>query len=130
VELLGLAWAFTLKENQPELLREANASRSIAYGGCIPSRAGRIRVALAGGDWPVADRPARVVKTVRIEHLHRVTVSEKDGHRIKSKTEVTQESTNFYATKFRTLLGLAIVHPSVRPQPLANRYGSFSNHHH
>ena len=48
----------------------------------------------------MADRLVRVVKTVRIEQLKRVTVSEKDGHRIKSKTLVTQESTNFYATNF------------------------------
>ena len=51
-------------------------------------------------DWPVADRLVRVVKTVRIEHQRRVTVSEKDGHRIKSKTAATQESTTFYATNF------------------------------
>src|SRR6266566_2511644 len=51
-------------------------------------------------DWPVADRQVRVVKTVRIEHQRRVTISEKDAHRIKSKTAVTQESTNFYATNF------------------------------
>ncbi|PYU53973.1 MAG: hypothetical protein DMG55_33035, partial [Acidobacteria bacterium] len=50
--------------------------------------------------WPVADRQVRIVKTVRIEHQHRVTVSEQDGHRIKGKAAVTQESTNFYATNF------------------------------
>src|ERR1019366_2439129 len=55
-------------------------------------------------DWPVADRLVRVVKTVRIEHQHRVIVSGKDGHRIKTKTAATQESTNFYATNFE--LGL------------------------
>jgi hypothetical protein len=55
---------------------------------------------LAEVDWPVADRLVRVVKTVRIEHLRRVAVTEKDGHRIKSKIAVTQESTNFYATNF------------------------------
>jgi hypothetical protein len=41
-----------------------------------------------------------VIKTVRIEHQRRVTVSEQDGHPTKSKTAVTQESTNFYATSF------------------------------
>jgi hypothetical protein len=51
-------------------------------------------------DWAVADRLVRVVKTIRIEHPQRVTVSEKDGRRIKRKTELTQESTNFYATNF------------------------------
>ena len=51
-------------------------------------------------DWPVADRLVRVVKTVRSENHRRVSVGEKDGRRNKSKTAVTQESTNFYATNF------------------------------
>jgi hypothetical protein len=38
----------------------------------------------------------RVVKTVHIEHLRRVTVSENDGRRIKSQTELTQESTKLH----------------------------------
>jgi len=69
-------------------------------------------------DWPVADRLVRVVKTVRIEHLRRVTVSEKDGHRIKSKTAVTQRaptSTPPISNSARS----RVVHPSVQPQPLA-----------
>jgi hypothetical protein len=80
VERLGLVWAFTLKENQP---------------------GGEIRYwHLPEVDWPVADRQVRVVKTVRIEHPRRVTVSEKDAHRTKSKTATSQQSTNFYATNF------------------------------
>ena len=51
-------------------------------------------------DWPVADRLVRVVKTVRIENRRRVTVSQKDNQRNKSKTVVTQASTNFYVTNF------------------------------
>jgi hypothetical protein len=35
-----------------------------------------------------------------MEPQRRVTVSEKDGRRTKRKTEVRQESTNFYATNF------------------------------
>jgi Transposase DDE domain len=102
VELLGLDWAFTLKENQPELLREAERCTQASPTGvhAEPGRETRYWH-LPEVDWPVADRLVRVVKTVRIEHLHRVTVREKDGHRIKSKTEVTQQSTNFYATNFQ-----------------------------
>jgi hypothetical protein len=51
-------------------------------------------------DWPVADRLAQVVKTIRIESRHCVTVSEENGPRIKSKTAAPQESTNYYATNF------------------------------
>jgi hypothetical protein len=101
VERLGLVWAFTLKENQPDLLREAERLTQKSPTGvhAEPGRETRYWH-LPEVDWPVADRLVRVVKTVRIEQLRRVAVSEKDGHRIKSKTPVTQESTNFYATNF------------------------------
>ena len=101
VERLGLVWAFTLKENQPDLLREAERFTQQSPTGVHTEPGREIRYwHLPEVDWPVADRLVRVVKTVRIEQLRRVTVSEKDGHRIKSKTPVTQESTNFYATNF------------------------------
>jgi DDE family transposase len=101
VELLGLAWAFTLKENQPDLLREAERFTQASPTGVHTEPDREIRYwHLPEVDWPVADRLVRVVKTVRIEQLRRITVSEKDGHRIKRKTAVTQESTNFYATNF------------------------------
>jgi len=101
VERLGLVWGFTLKENQPELLREAEHFTPGSPTG-VQAEAGReIRYwHLPEVDWPVADRRVRVVKTVRSEPQRRVTVSEKDGHRTKSKTAVTQENTNFYATNF------------------------------
>lgn len=101
VESLGLFWAFTLKENQPDLLREAERFTQESPTGVHTESGREIRYwHLPQVDWPVADRLLRVVKTVRIEQLNRVTVSEKDGHRIKSKTPVTQQSTNFYATNF------------------------------
>jgi len=101
VERLGLVWAFTLKENQPDLLREAERFTQESPTGVHTEPDQEIRYwHLPEVDWPVADRLVRVVKTVRIEQLNRVTVSEKDGHRIKSKKPVTQESTNFYATNF------------------------------
>jgi hypothetical protein len=75
---------------------------SWAPPGRFPDGEGEVACALAPPevDRPVAGRSVRVVKTVRIEHLRRVTVTGKDGHRIKTKTPVTQESTNFYATNF------------------------------
>jgi Transposase DDE domain len=101
VERLGLVWAFTLKENQPDLLREAERLTQESPAGVHVEPDREIRYwHLPEVDWPVADRLVRVVKTVRIEHQHRVTVHEEDGLRIKSKTAVTQESTNFYATNF------------------------------
>jgi len=101
VERLGLIWAFTLKENQPELLREAERFTQASPTGVHTEPDREIRYwHLPQVDWPVADRLVRVVKTVRIEHRRRVTVGEKDGHRTKSRTAVPQESTNFYATNF------------------------------
>jgi Transposase DDE domain len=101
VERLGLVWAFTLKQNQPDLLREAERLTQASPTGVHTEPGREIRYwHLPAVDWPVADRLVRVVKTVRSEHQQRVTVSEKDGQRIKSKTAVTQESTNFYATNF------------------------------
>jgi len=101
VERLGLVWAFTLKENQPDLLREAKRCTQDSPTGVHAEPGRELRYwHLPEVDWPVADRPVRVVKTVRLEHQHRITVREQDGHRIKSKTAVTQESANFYATNF------------------------------
>jgi hypothetical protein len=101
VERLGLIWAFTLKENQPELLREAERFTQGSPTGVHTEPGREIRYwHLPHVDWPVADRLVRVVKTVRIEHRRRITVGEKDGQRTKSKTAAPQESTNFYATNF------------------------------
>lgn len=101
VECLGLVWAFTLKENQPELLREAERFTQSSPTGVHTEPGSEIRYwHLPEVDWPVADRPVRVVKTVRIENRRRVRVTEEDGYRVKSKTEAPQESTNFYATNF------------------------------
>jgi hypothetical protein len=101
VEGLGLDWAFTLKENQPDLLREAErfTAGPAAARESDPDRELRWWH-LPEVDWPVANRLVRVVKTVRIDRKREVKVSQDGAHRKKSKTEVTQESTNFYATNF------------------------------
>jgi len=102
VERLGLIWAFTLKENQPDLLREAERFTQASPTGVHTEPGREIRYwHLPEVDWPVADRLVRIVKTVRIENRRRITVSEKDGQRSKSKVEAPQESTNFYATNFQ-----------------------------
>jgi len=102
VEGLGLDWAFTLKENQPELLREAERFTQGPPAGISTEAAQELRWwHLPQADWPVADRLVRVVKTVRIENQRRIAVRPENGHRIKSKVAVTLESTNFYATNFQ-----------------------------
>jgi Transposase DDE domain len=101
VEDLGLDWAFTLKENQPELLRQAERFTQGDPGGVSSESDQELRWwHLPEVDWPVADRLVRIIKTLRIEHQRRVTVSKKDDHRTKSTRAMTQHSTNFYATNF------------------------------
>ena len=101
VEGLGLDWAFTLKQNQPDLLRRAEC---LTAGPPTAIESGRDRELrwwhLPEVDWPVADRPVRVVKTVRLDHKREVSISPEGAHRKRTKTEVTEESTNFYATNF------------------------------
>lgn len=101
VERLGLVWAFTLKENQPELLREAERRVLESPPGRHTEPDREIQSwHLPEVDWPVADRSVRIVKTVRSEHQRRVTVSKKDASRTKGKTALSRQSTNFYATNF------------------------------
>ena len=101
VEGLGLDWAFTLKENQPDLLREA---QRFTAGPPAAMESDPHRELhwwhLPEVDWPVADRQVRVVKTLRIDHQREVAVSQDGAHRTKTKTLVTEQSTNFYATNF------------------------------
>src|SRR2546425_2598765 len=86
VERLGLVWAFTLKENQPELLREAERLTQESPAGVHAEPDQETRYwHLPEVDWPVADRQIRVVKTVRIEQQRRVTVRGKDAARMKGK---------------------------------------------
>jgi hypothetical protein len=101
VERMGLDWAFTLKENQPELLREAERFTTGPAAGVESDSAQELHWwHLPQVDWPAADRQVRVVKTVRTEHKRRVDVSQEDDHLLKSRSVVPQKSTNFYATNF------------------------------
>lgn len=101
VERLGLDWAFTLKENQPELLREAERFASGSPAAIQADAKQELRCwHLPEIDWPVANRLVQVVKTIRIDHKRQLTISQAHQHVKKSKTDVALESTNFYATNF------------------------------
>jgi hypothetical protein len=101
VERLGLDWAFTLKENQPELLREAERFTAGPPAGVESEPDRELRWwHLPQIDWPVADRLVRVIKTVRTDRKRQVAVREEGEHLRKGKREVAQASTNFYATNF------------------------------
>jgi hypothetical protein len=101
VEGLGLDWAFTVKENRPDLLGEAErftAGPSAGVESETDRELGWWR--LPQVDWPVADRLVRVIKTVRTDLKRQVTVTPEGDHLRKSRSVVAQESTNFYATNF------------------------------
>jgi hypothetical protein len=90
-----------LKENQPDLLREAERFTIGPPATAQSDPKQELRCwHLPQVDWPVADRLVRVVKTVRIDHKRQVTVSQDGEHLKKSKSDVALESTNFYATNF------------------------------
>src|SRR5208283_274114 len=101
VEALGLDWAFTLKENQPDLLHEAQRLAAGPPTAAQSESDQELRCwHLPQVDWPVADRLVRVVKTMRTDRQRRVAVRRQGDHLKKSKDEVALESTNFYATNF------------------------------
>ena len=101
VEGLGLDWAFTLKENQPDLLHEAERLTAGPPAAVQSEPDQELRWwHLPQVDWPVADRFVRVVKAVRVDHQRRVEVRQEGQRLKKSKIAVDLESTNFYATNF------------------------------
>ena len=101
IEALGLDWVFTLKENQPDLLREAGRFTQGPAGGVSSGAGEQLQWwHLPEVDWPVADRTVRIVRTVRSTSQNHVTVREEDGHLIKNKVAVPRESNSFCATNF------------------------------
>jgi DDE family transposase len=100
VEDLGLDWVINLKENQPELLAEAQRLTA----GAALHRDGDEQQELQLWHapevyWPVADRSVRVVKTVRTQQKKRIRVHLNDaGQRRPQKEMVVEQSTNFYAS--------------------------------
>ena len=100
VEDLGLDWVINLKENQPELLAEAQRLTA----GAALHRDGDEKQELQHWHapevyWPVADRSVRVVKTVRTQHKNRIRVGLNDnGRRRPQKEMVVEQSTNLYAS--------------------------------
>jgi hypothetical protein len=100
VEGLGLDWAINLKENQPELLAEAQ--RLTAEPAPHRPSLDQDELQLWHAPevyWPVADRSVRVVKTVRTKRKNRIRVGLNDaGRRRPQKEMVAEQSTNFYAS--------------------------------
>jgi hypothetical protein len=100
VEDLGLDWVINLKENQPELLAEA---QRLTAGAALHRDANeKQELQLWHAPevyWPVADRSVRVVKTVRTQQKKRIRVGLNDTARRRPQKEmVLEQSTNLYAS--------------------------------
>jgi hypothetical protein len=101
VESLNLEWVFSVKENQPELLAEAQRLTAGPAEATLPNAQEETQLWHAPEVyWPVADRSLRVVKTFRVQKVRRVQVSRDETAQKKKKTRqaVEQESTNYYAS--------------------------------
>jgi hypothetical protein len=100
VEDLGLDWVINLKENQPELLAEAQRLTAGPAPNRQPLDKDELQLWHAPEVyWPVADRSVRVVKTLRTQQKKRIRVGlNDDGRRRPQKEMVVEQSTNFYAS--------------------------------
>lgn len=101
IEELGLDWVITLKENQPDLLAEAQ--RVTAGQAPHPPAAEQpdeLQLWYAPHlDWPVAERDIHVVKTVDCHPRRRQQVQrDSSGNKRIVKATVLEQSTNFYAS--------------------------------
>ena len=100
IETLGLDWVINLKENQPELLPEAER----VTGGKIHYQESDTKQELQLWHapevyWPVADRSVRIVKTVRTQRKNRVAARRHQTQKNRNGKEAfTEQSTNFYAS--------------------------------
>jgi len=109
VQDLGLDWVINLKDNQPELLAEAQRLTAGAALHRDSDKQQELQLWHAPEVyWPVADRSVRVVKTVRTQRKNRIRVGLNDaGRRRLQKEIVVEQTTNFYASN----LELATIPP-------------------
>jgi Transposase DDE domain len=100
IESLGCEWVINLKENQPELLAEAQQATAGAPHDQECDEKQELRLWHAPEVlWSVADRSIRVVKTLRTLHKKRVPLRPVDTEKKRKTKEAFQEDgLNFYAT--------------------------------
>jgi hypothetical protein len=99
VEALGLDWVGNLKENQLELLAEAQRATASARE-VHPQGSQELQLWHAPEVyWPVADRTIGVVKTIRHRSKNRRRIGRDDaGRKHLLKETVNETSTNFYVS--------------------------------
>jgi hypothetical protein len=99
IEKMGFEWVVTLKDNQPELLAEAERLTTGPAQVTEDNNKHRLELHYAPeAYWPVAKRSVRIVKAVRTEKKKRVAVTREAGKRTKRKVASPTETTNYYAS--------------------------------
>jgi len=100
VEGMHLEWGISLKDNQPELRAEAQRLTDHPPETTPSPDPEEFQLWHAPEVyWPVADRSIRVVKTFRVQEVHRAQVIHEEGaKKKKTKQALQQESTNYYAS--------------------------------
>ena len=100
VEALGLDWVVNVKDNQPELLAEAQRlTAGAALDGHNDEQQELQLWHAPEVYWLIANRSVRVVKTVRTQRKNRIRVHLNEAGRGRPQKEmVVEQSTNFYAS--------------------------------
>jgi Transposase DDE domain len=100
IEGLGLDWVINLKENQPELLSEAERVISTVAAEKIKDQPELQLWYAPEVYWPVAERTIRVVKTIRQQPVKRLRVErDQQGEKRAVKETILEPSTNLYASQ-------------------------------
>lgn len=104
VEKLGLAWVFTVKENQSDLLGDIEVqTRGLPTAQHLAAAREWHLWYLPEVYWARADRTVRIVRTECKTLVHRCTVPRDDRQRRTVKTSHWEHRTNVYATNLRLL---------------------------
>ena len=101
MEKLQLEWVFTVKENQPELLAEAQRLTGGPAQMTWTTAQDEFQLWHAAETyWPAANRSVGVVKTFRIQKKQQIALTPAGSPKKKKgmKEEVREESANYYAT--------------------------------
>jgi len=104
LDALGLAWVFTVKDNQPELTTDvARGTSGLPAVQTAGPRDALARWYLPTVYWTAAKRFVRIVKTVRRGETTRLRIDREDGHRVRRKVPVWDTSTTVYASALAPL---------------------------
>ena len=104
IEVLGLDWVCSVKDNQAELVAElARRTSDVTPEEMVTPDVATHLWHVPDVHWAAGDRSVRGVKEVRRAAQTRVCVQREGGHTTHHKTVAWEESTNLYASSLRDL---------------------------